>query len=153
MNTDVGQKLRPPPPATLQCLHRHPEDKVILIVDDDTINRIVLNGILKLHRYKVEECISGQTALDYFEQGHRADMVIMDVMMPGMNGYELCARLREKYSSAQLPVIFLSANITDDALNKAYNVGANNFLTKPVSKYVLLPQVANLLTLTENTRT
>ena len=139
-----------PPPSTLECLHSNPEEKIILIVDDDAINRIVLNGILKLHRYTVVEASSGQEALDYLEQGHHADMAITDVMMPGMNGYELCRKLRIKYSVNQLPIIFLSANITDDDLIKAYNVGANNFLTKPISKHALLPQVANLLMLTEN---
>ena len=138
-----------PPSKSLPCLHSNPQSKVILIVDDDTINRIVLSGILQLHNYQVEEAISGQAALDYFAQGRHADMVIMDVMMPGMNGYELCQKLRTQYPVTQLPIIFLSANLTDEDLNKAYLAGANNFLTKPISKYALLPQVANLLTLTE----
>ncbi|HEY7772330.1 MAG TPA: two-component regulator propeller domain-containing protein [Marinagarivorans sp.] len=134
------------------CLHGTPHTRTILIVDDDAINRIVLTGILQLHNYKVAEANGGRAALDYLNNAGRADMVIMDVMMPEMNGFELCRHLREQYTMVQLPIIFLSAKLTDDDLCKGYSAGANNFLTKPVSKFELLPQVAALLTLCDGAK-
>ncbi len=116
----------------------------ILIVDDDPVNRLVLSGLLKSQPYSLAEANSGQAALDYVAQ-HPVDLIILDVMMPGMTGYETCEKLRKQYPIEDLPIIFLTANRVDDEVMKGFNAGGNEFLTKPVSKAELLPRVANHL--------
>ncbi|MBX2857582.1 MAG: response regulator [Cellvibrionaceae bacterium] len=116
-------------------------DFIVLIVDDDPVNRMILQGVLAIHDYKVLEAHNGDDALKILEQ-NRVDLVILDVMMPGLSGYEACAKIREKYTLHQLPVIFLSARNSDKDLFNGYNAGGNEFIFKPVTRSNLLPKVA-----------
>lgn len=118
------------------------QDCTILIVDDDAVNRVVLQGILGLHDYKVLEAKDGSEALRLLRQPHtQVDLVLLDVIMPGMNGFEVCSRIRQEYPAHELPVIFLTAQDVDSVVQRGFKCGANDFVAKPVSKSQLLPRV------------
>ncbi|HEY7773829.1 MAG TPA: two-component regulator propeller domain-containing protein [Marinagarivorans sp.] len=119
----------------------------VLSVDDDPVNRIVLNGILKLHHYKVLEATDGQSAIDKINQHPEIDLVIMDVMMPKMTGYEACEILRKQYPMHELPIIFLTAKDIETELTQGFLSGGNDFVSKPIKKEELLARVKAQLTL------
>jgi two-component system, sensor histidine kinase ChiS len=136
---DIGV---PPAPANAASF-------TILIVDDDAVNRLVLSGTLALHKYHVIEAPGGREALEILARGTHVDLVILDVMMPHLNGYDTCELIRERYSMHELPIIFLTAKKVDEDIAKAFAAGGTELLTKPVSKYELLPRIANHLKLLE----
>ena len=125
---------------------RNAEDQTILIVDDDPVNRMVLQGMLKLHDYRVLEAENGMQAVEMVQQNPQIDLIIMDVMMPHMTGYDACREIRRTHSFDSMPVLFLTAkkNVDED-IEECFTAGGNDYLTKPVSKHDLLPRVANHL--------
>lgn len=113
----------------------------ILVVDDDSINRRVLVSHLALRNFRVTEASSGEEAIALVEQLGDVDLVLLDIMMPKMSGYETCKRLRESYRAYELPIIFLTARNQTHDLVMGFEVGANDYLTKPISKEELLARV------------
>ena len=124
----------------------------ILVVDDESVNRVVLINHLALRNYRVTEASSGEEAIALIEQHGDVDLVLLDIMMPKMSGYETCRRLRERYRSYELPIIFLTARNQTQDLVMGLEVGANDYLTKPVSKEELLARVDTHLKLYSATR-
>ena len=129
--------LEPPPNAS---------NMTVLIVDDDPVNRMVLSGILGLHAYQVVEAGSGAEALDLvLRNGRQVDLVILDVMMPRMSGFEVCQRLRQHFPRHILPILFLTARHGGEDISAGIEVGGDDVLYKPVSKEILLPRVRHHL--------
>lgn len=120
----------------------------ILAVDDDPINRMVLNGILKKHGYNVLEAADGASAIAAVEAHPEIALVILDVMMPKMTGYEACKVLRAKRAIYELPIIFLTAKDVETELTQGFLVGGNDFVSKPVKKEELLARVKAQLLVT-----
>ena len=118
-----------------------PKKSNILIVDDDADIRNVLRLLLQEH-YEVSEAADGSAAVEYLRSNPDTDLVILDVMMPGMNGYETCDALRE-FSNA--PVLFLTAKSAQADRISAYSSGGDDFLSKPFSQEELLAKVGSLL--------
>ncbi|WP_052487730.1 ATP-binding protein [Gordoniibacillus kamchatkensis] len=114
---------------------------VILIVDDDPINLQVLGNHLRLHKYAVKQAESGSEALALIEAGFKPDMMVLDVMMPRMSGYELCMRLRESYTAVELPIVLLTGKNQVNDLVEGFNAGANDYILKPVIKEELLSRI------------
>lgn len=102
----------------------------ILAVDDDPVNLRVLRSMLPEERYQVEFALSGAEALKLLEERPR-DLVIADVMMPQMSGYELSARIRERYSRADLPILLLTARSRPEDIYAGFAAGASDYLAKP----------------------
>lgn len=126
----------------------------ILLVDDEPVNRQVLFNHLSLQQsYRLVEAQSGPEALQLMQDEGPFDLVLLDIMMPRMSGYEVCKKLREQYSMSELPVIFLTAKNQVADLVQSFAVGANDYLSKPVSKYELLSRVETHLRLLDVTRT
>ncbi len=118
----------------------------VLIVDDDPVNRMVLSGILSLHDYQILEAGNGPEALHLvLQEGRGVDLVILDVMMPRMSGFEVCQRLRQSFPPETLPIVFLTARHGGEDINVGLGAGGNEVLYKPVSKEVLLPRVKHYL--------
>lgn len=117
------------------------EQITILSVDDDPINRMVLSGILKLHKYNVIEADNGQSAIDKVQQHPEIDLVVLDVMMPKMTGYEACEILRQSRPIYDLPIIFLTAKDVETELTQGFLSGGNDFVSKPVKKEELLARI------------
>lgn len=113
----------------------------ILVVDDDSVNRLVLVNHLALRNYRVTEAASGEEAIALVEEHGDIDLVLLDIMMPKMSGYETCKRLRESYRTYELPIIFLTARAQTQDLVMGFEVGANDYLIKPISKEELLARV------------
>ena len=122
-------------------------DVHILIVDDEPVNRKVLNNHLTTAGYGVTETGSGPDALSLLENGQVFDMVLLDVMMPGMSGYEVCELIRKQFMLSELPIILLTARNRVSDLVAGFNVGANDYLTKPFSKNELLSRIKTHLNL------
>ncbi|MFS8118708.1 MAG: response regulator, partial [Microcoleus sp.] len=122
----------------------------ILIVDDDPINLQVLNNHLSLQNYSVIQALNGEQALSILESGQQHfDLIILDIMMPRMSGYEVCAKLREKYPSHELPVVMLTAKNQVSDLIVGFQFGANDYLTKPFSKDELLTRIKSHINLSK----
>ena len=113
----------------------------ILIVDDDPDIRNVLTLLLK-DNYSVSEVADGSAALEHMKLYPETDLVILDVMMPGMDGYETCDKLR---AFSNVPVLFLTAKSAENDRINAYGSGGDDFLSKPFSQPELMAKVASLL--------
>ncbi|MDO5981234.1 tetratricopeptide repeat protein [Flavivirga spongiicola] len=118
----------------------------ILIVDDMVVNRRVLENHLTLAGYHVVEASSGKEALKLIDESS-FDLVLLDIMMPNMSGYEVCEKIREQYLTSELPVVLLTAKNRVNDLVTGFNVGANDYLTKPFSKNELLSRIKTHLNL------
>ncbi|OAB36853.1 hypothetical protein PMSD_11130 [Paenibacillus macquariensis subsp. defensor] len=117
----------------------------ILVVDDDAANRRVLLNLLSVEKYTVIAVSSGIEALHQLEQNLRIDMAIVDLMMPGMSGYEVCRAIRERYSLSELPVLLLTARNRPEEMMAAFDAGVNDFLGKPVESGELKARIRTLL--------
>ena len=130
-----------------------PSGPAILVVDDEPVNLQVLTNHLSLQNYRVTQVTGGREALAIIDEmatrGRRFDLVLLDVMMPKMSGYEVCQRLREKYPPDSLPVVMLTAKNRVEDLVAGLNAGANDYLTKPFSKTELLARIRNHAVLKE----
>lgn len=115
-----------------------------LVVDDDDRNRRLLDALLVPEGYAVIEASCGETALDLVARG-AADLVLLDVMMPGLDGIEVCRRIRQMPASRVLPVIFVTALGDRDARVRGKLAGGDEFLSKPIDEVELLVRVRNLL--------
>jgi signal transduction histidine kinase len=102
----------------------------ILVVDDDRLNVRILSNILKSEGYTLADADSGEHALEVYESFH-PDLVLLDVMMPGMNGFETCRALRQRYGSETAPVIFITAKSESDDVVEGLNAGGVDYLPKP----------------------
>lgn len=107
------------------------EQSVVLIVDDDLTLRLLMREALEQAGFLVREAASGQEALAVFAR-HPAEIVLLDVMMPGVDGFTTCASLRQLPGGARVPVIMVTGLDDLDSINRAYEVGATDFITKPM---------------------
>ncbi|HHB92273.1 MAG TPA: response regulator [Thioploca sp.] len=112
----------------------------ILVVDDDPINRQVIVNHLILHNYTIKQAESGLKALEYINEC-KPSLVLLDIMMPQMSGYEVTKKIRETWRADELPIILLTAKNQIDDLVIGLENGANDYLTKPVSKRELLARI------------
>ncbi|MBE9041559.1 response regulator [Oscillatoriales cyanobacterium LEGE 11467] len=119
----------------------------ILTVDDEPINLQVLVNYLAPEYYDVTQASNGMEAIALIENGYKPDLVLLDVMMPKMTGYEVCGHLRQIYSTNELPILMLTAKNQVNDLVEALNMGANDYLTKPVNKQELLARIQTHLKL------
>ncbi len=124
----------------------------IVIVDDTPANLNVLASILSREGYKVRPANNGAVALTVVQHA-LPDLVLLDIQMPGLNGYEVCRRLKEQEHSRDIPVIFISA--LDDASDKveAFRVGGVDYISKPFQIEEVLARVENQLALLRQRRT
>jgi len=118
----------------------------ILIVDDTPKNLQVLGNTLKLEKYKVEFAINGFQALDWIGKKD-FDLILLDVMMPEMDGYEVCQKIRSNEKNKNLPIIFLTAKTDSDSIVKGFEIGAQDYITKPFNTSELLVRVKTQLEL------
>lgn len=119
----------------------------ILIVDDDPVNLQILVNYLSLHNYALTPATNGSQALELIEQGLEPDLILLDVMMPKMTGYEVCRKLREYFPANELPILILPDKNQVSDLVEALGAGANDYLTKPISKNELLARIKTHLQL------
>ena len=118
----------------------------ILIVDDTPDNLRLLSTMLLENGYKVRKALNGERALQAVE-AVPPDLILLDIMMPGMNGYEVCGQLKKLEQTKRIPVIFVSA--LDDAFDKvlAFDVGGADYISKPLRVQEVLARVNHQLTI------
>lgn len=112
----------------------------ILIVDDNVKNLQVLGGFLQNEGYSVEFAIEGTSAIDWISR-NSFDLVLLDIMMPGIDGYEVCRTVKKEEKNKDLPIIFLTAKIDHESIIEGFAAGAVDYITKPFIKDELLARV------------
>jgi DNA-binding response OmpR family regulator len=118
--------------------------KKILIVEDDPSFSRAINHIIQKEGYDVITAANGLAGLR-MAQEEKPDLLVLDVMLPGLDGFEICFRLRQAPLTAALPIIMLSAKGQDSDRTTGLGVGANEYLTKPVNRELLLEKITALL--------
>jgi hypothetical protein len=125
----------------LERLHQNDSvlaDKKVLIVDDDVRNIFALTSMLERHQMAVLYAENGRDGLETLQRNPDVDVVLMDVMMPEMDGYETMRAIREQSQFAYLPIIALTAKAMKGDREKCIEAGASDYITKPVDTEQLL---------------
>ena len=122
--------------------------KKVLVVDDTPLNVKMLADLLTFKGYQTVTAASGAEALTKIEAEH-PDLVLLDVMMPGMNGYEVCQKIRANPATGMLPVVMVTALDPGQERVKGIEAGADDFLSKPINQPELLARVRSLLRIKE----
>lgn len=118
----------------------------LLLVDDDPLNLAIIERVLLAEKYEIVTCTSGKDALRLLEKGSW-DLVISDVMMPNMSGYELTKKIRERFAISELPILLLTARSQMEDKQAGFYAGASDYVTKPVEKLELTMRVRSLTNL------
>ncbi|SFD76678.1 DNA-binding response regulator, OmpR family, contains REC and winged-helix (wHTH) domain [Paenibacillus catalpae] len=119
----------------------------ILLVDDDMLMREFITDYFKKEQWDVHEAENGRVALELFER-FTVDLVVLDIMMPEMDGWSVCRRIREK---SDVPIIMITARAEDDDQLMGFELGADEYVTKPLSPRVLVARATALMKRTERT--
>ncbi|MEO1373135.1 MAG: PAS domain-containing protein [Cyanobacteria bacterium J06635_10] len=117
---------------------------LILVVDDDDLSRMQLRELLKSAGYWVAEASNGEEALAAYSQ-LQPQMVLLDALMPQMDGFSCCARLRQLPGGKDIPILMITALYEQSSVEKAFNAGATDYITKPIQWLVLRSRVQRLL--------
>lgn len=120
-----------------------PDPQTILIVDDSMANILALRDAL--NEYKCIAATSGHQALRFIHTQKQPDLILLDIIMDGMDGYEVCESLKSDAQTSEIPVIFLTAQSDPENLVKGFKVGAADFISKPFNIEELKARVANQL--------
>jgi putative two-component system response regulator len=128
------------------------ERQTVLVVDDTPDNIDVLGGILRPH-YRVKVAINGEKALEVARSSAPPDLILLDIMMPGMSGYEVCATLKAYLPTRRIPIIFCTAMGEVEDERKGFELGCVDYITKPVSESLVLARVKTHLLLYQTERT
>jgi two-component system sensor histidine kinase/response regulator len=122
------------------------EKNLVLIVDDVPKNLQVLGNILRNRGYNISVATSGEQALNMMDK-ILPDLILLDVIMPGIDGFQVCEELKASEKTKDIPVIFLSAKTQTEDIVKGFELGAADYVTKPFIKEELLARVHTLLAL------
>jgi len=122
--------------------------KLILIVDDAPLNIGVISGALK-DSYKTKVATNGEKALALASAEEKPDLILLDIMMPGMDGYEVCSRLKSDPATSEIPVIFLTGQTAAEDETRGFEVGAVDYVHKPFSPAVVKARVRSHIFLRE----
>jgi DNA-binding response OmpR family regulator len=117
----------------------------LLIVDDEPLTVEMLSTFLEINGYTCAGAYSGTDGL-LLLQTEKPDLMILDLMMPDMEGYEVCEKVRNNTEFAKTPVLIMSARTDPESIEKAYKSGANAYMTKPPDLMALLTEIARLAT-------
>ncbi len=128
----------------------HPPGPVILLVDDNPQNLQVLGKLLQEEKYEIEFAVNGEATLEWLKN-KKFDLILLDLNMPGMNGFEVCKRIRTDNEMYEVPIIFLSAESERESILKGFEVGAQDYVTKPFDSRELLARVKTQLDLKSKT--
>jgi adenylate cyclase len=126
------------------------EKPTVLVVDDTPDNLTLLSGVLKEH-YKVKVATSGERALEMLQAGPLPSNILLDVMMPGVDGYEVLRRMREHAQLRELPVIFVTGMAAAEDEERGFALGAVDYIVKPISPPTVLARIRTHLALSERT--
>ncbi len=123
----------------------------ILVIDDDVVNLNILSNLLVLENYNVVTAVSGRDALAILDT-REWDLIVTDIMMPHMSGYEVSRIIRERFSVSELPILHLTARSRPEDIDAGFRSGANDYVTKPVDAMELKSRVRALTVLKQSVR-
>lgn len=130
---------------------RHKGDgPLIMLVDDNQFNLMSLAGILRMENYSVTAVASSEAFFEELEEEKKVSLVILDVMLPDLSGYEICRKIRKDYAVSELPVLMLTARTTTQDIVMGMDAGANDYLAKPFDTEELLARVNTLIQLKQS---
>jgi len=121
--------------------------KATILVVDDTPDNLALMSVLLKDDYRVKIANGGEKALKIASSDAPPDLILLDIMMPGMDGYEVCLRLKRDPKTMNIPVIFLTAKVEEEDEKKGLELGAIDYITKPISPPIVMARVKNHLAL------
>lgn len=112
----------------------------ILLVDDEAKNIQLLANILSKSHYDIEFATNGEEALNWVNSKN-FDLILLDIMMPGLDGYQVCKKIKADSSKSHIPIIFLTAKTSPEDVNKGFESGGADYITKPFNTLELLARV------------
>lgn len=154
METDAATSPKPPEPGDSTAItvtspprasSDEPSRRMTVLVVDDTPDNLTLLGHVLKDEYRVRLAPSGAKALEICASDDPPDLVLLDIMMPDMDGFEVAKRMREHPNSESTPVIFVTAMTSADARVRGMELGAVDFITKPIDPELLKPRVRNFM--------
>lgn len=122
------------------------EALTVMVVDDVPLNVLLIKKMLSQYSFKLVTANSGQAALDLIA-ANMPDLLLLDLMMPGIDGFEVIRRLRADEKTKELPIIILSALNSESDIVKGFQLGANDFINKPIIMEKLLNSVSTQINL------
>lgn len=120
------------------------QKSTVLVVDDTSDNLSLMSGLLK-ERYRVKVANNGEKALKIVQSDSPPDLILLDIMMPGLSGYDVCQILKADPATSHIPIIFLTAMTATEDEKKGLEMGAADFITKPINPPIVLARVATHL--------
>lgn len=120
------------------------EKKIILVVDDAPAIIDLLAGLLK-DKYRVKAAINGKTALRIAQSAKPPDLILLDIVMPEMDGLEVCKKLKKNAETTDIPIVFLSGEADEEACERGMEIGGAAYLKKPVEPKSLFSVIEILL--------
>jgi len=142
------QRLNPEDTEQSRLIKDYPR---IIVVDDDPVNLEVVNTILTMEQYDITSVLTGEEALSLLD-AQEWDLVISDVMMPRMSGYELTRIIRKRFTISELPILLLTARNRPEDIENGFLAGANDYVTKPVDAVELKSRVNALTEVRKSSR-
>jgi class 3 adenylate cyclase/CheY-like chemotaxis protein len=124
--------------------HKIESPPLILIVDDEETQQLFMRRVMEKEGYQVIEASQGQACLELCQQ-HSPDIILLDAMMPVMDGFECCLQLKSNPATQQIPVLMITALDDKKSVNRAFDVGATDYVTKPIHWAVLIQRVRRLI--------
>ena len=118
----------------------------VLVVDDEPLNIQVLSQALSPW-YRIKAATSGKTALEIASSDDPPDLILLDIKMPEMDGYEVCKQLKKKRSTTHIPIIFITGKTSTDDETRGLELGAMDYITKPFSVPIVMARVRNQIML------
>ena len=125
----------------------------ILLIDDDNVSRKTVAAILRKNGYEVTQAENGKEGIEQFKS-HKPDLILLDVIMPGLNGYEVCEEIRSicVESIESMPIVMLTGQNDAESIENAFSSGATDFITKPVNLKLLGQRITYILRNSKNYR-
>jgi len=127
------------------------DNLLILAVDDVPLNILLIKKMLSQYTFQIKTANSGQAALDAVAE-RKPDLILLDLMMPGIDGFEVIQRLRAKEDTKDIPIIILSALNSEQDIARGFQLGANDFINKPIIMEKLVSSVTTQINLQEAKR-
>lgn len=146
--TQVRENETPLSPPLSPTITSNPR-LTILVVDDEPINLQVVANHLSLQNYAIVQATNGMEALEKIKNGFRPDLILLDMMMPKMSGYQVCQKIREQFPANEMPVVMLTAKNQVSDLVEGLDAGANDYIAKPVLKNELLARIKTHINLSK----
>jgi phosphoserine phosphatase RsbU/P len=113
---------------------------LVLVVDDNVKNLQILGGFLQNEGFNVEFALDGKSALSWLEK-KEFDLILLDIRMPGMDGFEVCSQIKKSHNNTEIPIIFITAQSDSGSIVKGFEIGAVDYITKPFIMSELLARV------------